>query len=92
MILKRLYELVWRPTAGRPWTYEIRDWCDRHVNWALTIAIPVTASFVVGQMVLVQWAGWFALPFMLFADFMAFVAGHLFWDTAGKYIQPKAHF
>jgi hypothetical protein len=91
-MLKRLYELVWRPTAGRPWTYEIRDWCDRHPIWGLVVALPVAAGFVAGQVYLVGEFRVWALPFVVFADFMAFVAGHLFWDTAGKYIRPKAHF
>jgi len=72
----------------RPWTYEIRDWSSRHELWTIVIAAPVTAAFILGQMELVIAFGWLALPFVLWADFMAFVAGHLFWDTRGKYL-PK---
>ena len=88
-LLKRLYEYIWRPTSGRPWTYEIRDWCDRHPKWALVIALPVTAGFIAGQVLLVMMFRFWALPFVIFADFMAFVAGHLFWSTTGSYL--KAH-
>jgi len=91
-VLKRIYEFFWRRTSGRPWTYEIRDWSDRYPGAALAIAVPVAAAFVIGQMMFVMWAGWLALPYMLFADFMAFVAGHLYWDTAGRHIRSKSEF
>lgn len=88
-LMQRVYEYLWRPTAGRPWTYEIRDWSDRHPGWALLISVVVAVGFVAGQVILVRLFGWVALPFVLFADFMAFVAGHLFWDTSGSYIKGK---
>lgn len=88
-----VYEhLMWRWTAGRPWTYAIRDWTSRHPEWALLVALPVTAALVVGQVVSVSYLGWWALPAVLFADFMAVTAGHLFWDTRGPYVQPKTRF
>ena len=31
--------------------------------------------------------GWKALHFILWANFMGFVAGHLYWDTAGAYVK-----
>lgn len=90
--LGSLYALVWMPTAGRPWTYEIRDWSERHKGWAYLIGVSVTGAFVTGQAVLPQMVGMWALPFIGFADFMAFVAGHLFWDTHGVYIHPHEDF
>ena len=87
--LKKLYELLWRPTAGRPWTYVIRDWTLSHPLWAFIVVSTIAAGFVAGQITLTMSFGVVSLPFVLFADFMAFVAGHLFWDS--RSVPKKDH-
>ena len=90
--LKSFYALFWRPTSGRPWTYEIRDWSERHKGWVYLIIAFVTGSLVAGQLLLPAVVGLWALPFIAFADFMAFVAGHIYWDTSGTYVHTKEEF
>ena len=97
MIVKRalgwFYEhVMWRPTAGRPWTYEIRAWCDRHVILALGIAIPTAAGFVMAQFLSVYLLSWWGLPVIVAVDFVGYLAGHLWWDTRGEYIKPHSRF
>jgi len=85
--LGRIYEFFWRPTTGRPWTYQIRDW-TRHHPWRVWPIVALTTTcFVTGEILLPMYFGWKALPFILWTNFMGFVAGHLFWDTAGGYVK-----
>ena len=84
--LKALYELVWRPTTHRPWTYQIRDWTRHHPLRVWPIVAVISTAFFVGQMEAVRLFGWPAAPFVVFADFMAYVAGHLWWDTGSDYV------
>ena len=90
-LLKRLYERVWRPTAGRPWTYQLRDF-SRHHPFRFWLVFVVTAVILfVGQIQLVIWFGWWAAPFVAFADFMSFVAAHLIWGS-GPFTRPVSDF
>jgi len=88
-LVRKFYRFFWSHTSGRPWTYEIRDWTERHRVWGALITGGVTAAFFAGQMLLTIYFGYWSIPFMVWADFMAFVAGHLFWDTDGAYIHMK---
>jgi len=90
--VRRFYRFFWIHTSGRPWTYEIRDWTERHRIWGALITGGVTTAFFTGQMLLTIYFGYWSIPFMVWADFMAFVAGHLFWDSEGTYIQLKEKF
>ncbi len=87
--LKRIYAFFWRKTSGRPWTYEIRDWTRRHPRWAGVVVGFLVAVFSFGQIALPKMFGWKAAPFVAFADFLALLAGHLFWDTEGPYVKEK---
>ena len=91
-LIRKIYKFFWSNTSRRPWTYEIRDWTERHKDWGALIVVGVTTAFVIGQMYLTVHFGYWSIPFVLWADFMAFVAGHLFWDTDGAYIHMKDEF
>ena len=78
-LLDRIYCAAWKPTTGRPWTFQLRDWGRHHPLRVWPIAALVVAGFVAGQLLLPMTVGLWALPFVVFADFMAFVGGHLAW-------------
>lgn len=86
--LKTIYAFFWRNTSGRPWTYEIRDWVGRHPFWGWLIVCFVVAAGIASQVLSVMTFDLYALPVIIFMDFLAYVGGHLFWDTEGKYVQP----
>ena len=49
--LNRVYAVFWRATSGRPWTYEIRQWTDRHPLWAGLIIAGLTVACIIGHCV-----------------------------------------
>lgn len=92
-LLGWLYERgLWRWTTGRPWTYQLRDWTRHHPLRVWPIVALIAAAFFAGQVQLAAWFGWKAAAFVAFADFMAYVAGHLWWDTLGTHIKDKEDF
>ena len=72
--LQRFYAFFWSRTSGRPYTYGIRDWSARHPKWAGAIISLIIAGVLATQVL---------------SFFLAFLAGHLFWDTAGAYIPRR---
>lgn len=91
-VLQAIYRFFWSRTTKRPWTYQIRDWTLHHPLRVWPAVTAIAAAFVVGQVELTRRFGRRAAPFVLFADFMAFVAGHLWWDTAGAYVKEVDDF
>ena len=89
--LKKFYKFFWSRTSARPWTYEIRDWTIRHPFAAGSIATVTVIGGVTSQVVGVVTFGYWAVPVVVFWDFMAFVGGHLYWDTAGAYVKVSGH-
>ncbi len=92
--LKRFYAFFWTRTSARPWTYEIRDWTQRHPFAAgAIIATTVIMGLGIELITIVLFAPWWAvllaLPAVLFWNAAAFLAGHLYWDTAGAYVQES---
>jgi hypothetical protein len=89
-MIGRLYELAWRPTTKRPWTFQIRDWASHHPYRVWPIVALCVVVFVGLQMVAPMELGWWALPVVLFADFLAFLAAHLWWG--GGETRPVSDF
>lgn len=88
--MQRIYAFFWRRTSGRPWTYEIRDWSHRHSRWAWLIVGFLIVSGVAAQFLSAQLFGLWAVPAIVWFDFMAYLGGHLYWDTSGEYVHTKS--
>ena len=89
-ILAGAYEGLWKSTAKRPWTYVIREWVIKHPR-AASIILPCIFAIVLGSnrlLKVIQVGGWWWF-FTILIAFAWFLAGHLFWDTAGAYIPRK---
>jgi len=86
-----VYAFLWRNTAGRPWTYEIRDWTTRHPLAAAFFLAGIIGGALAAQLATPFYLGAFAIPIVVFVDFLALLAGHLYWDTAGAYIKPRRY-
>lgn len=87
-----LYEhILWRWTTKRPWTFQLRDWSVHHPFRVWPIVALIVVCGVAGQMFAVTSWGWWALPVVVFVDFLAFLAAHLWWGT-GKFTKPVEDF
>lgn len=84
-MLEWLYEKLWRPTTQRPWTYAMRQ----TAGWKVAIGSLIAASALYALSVYAGLPIW-AIAGLWFAG--GFLAGHLFWDTPGKYIKHKEEF
>lgn len=92
--LGRLYKFFWARTSARPWTYEIRDWSNHHPFAAgAVVATTIILGLGIELATIVLFAPWWAvalsLPAVLFWNFMAFIAGHLYWQTAGDFVKES---
>jgi hypothetical protein len=82
-ILGWLYKQLWSRTTGRPWTYVIRQY-TKHQQWARAGAVILYSGLLVPPVLHNLWVDALVL---LTLYFLCFLAGHLWWDTAGKYIK-----
>ena len=83
-----LYERLWRPTIGRPWTYAMRQAARNHP------ARVVLGSLIAGGILavpVVQWGWRFAAGLLLGAALGA-LFGHLYWASAGPLVKHKKDF
>lgn len=84
-MLAWLYRKLWKPTAGRPWTYAMREYATRKPGILLVIGFglgEVVANSLRWQTEVWLWAALFA----------GALFGHLFWDTRGKFIKHRKDF
>ncbi len=92
-ILKDLYAALWKNTAGRPWTYVIREWVVKHPRAASSI-LPIAFAGVLASsraLKVLPDGGWWWFFTVLIA-FAWFLAGHCLWDTQGAYIKKVSDF
>lgn len=92
-ILSDLYVALWKNTSGRPWTYVFREWVDKHPKTSSIILPFVFGAVLVSSRLLkvLPDGGWWWF-FTILTAFAWFLAGHLWWDTAGAYIpKPKRY-
>jgi len=88
-ILRDLYTALWKNTAGRPWTYVMREWVDTHSK-ASEILLPLLFAGMIFAVWPISWTtiGW-RIFLTIGQAFAWLLVGHLFWDTAGAYIPRK---
>jgi len=85
-LLGKLYEALWRPTAGRPWTYASRELSQQHPRAFLVGILLFLAALMVVPGAL--WSWWWVLALGL-GLMVGIPIGHIWWDTAGKYVPDK---
>lgn len=91
--LNQLYEYVWRPTAGMPYTYLIRRFVETDhpvVGWSLVAAIA--AACLYGSVQAPMLLGWWSLVVEGLIAFVWLLGGHCFWDTAGAHFKRLSDF
>ena len=87
-ILEDLYAALWRNTAGRPWTYVMREWFQKHPKTASWVLPVILAGFIAASWEISLLTFKLRLFLTILQAFAWLLTGHLFWDTAGAYI-PK---
>lgn len=88
-LIGKLYEDVWRPYVGRPFTYVMREW--RTQNKLLFTMLTCNYLAAVGFAMTVFF-GWYALGLLVLGLAAAALWGHIAWDTRGKHIKHRKDF
>ncbi len=87
-IIADLYKALWKNTSGRPWTYVMREWVDKHTRISGVILPCLFAGFIAATWPISQATIGWRIFLTILQAFAWMLTGHLFWDTAGAYI-PK---
>ena len=86
------YELAWRRTIGRPFTYAIREWSHRIPGRAAAVIPVLVLGVLAFQVLSMLWLPMgIGSALVVLGDFCYFSGGHLWWDTAGEYIKSARH-
>lgn len=85
------YRILWHDICrlGRPFTYTIREWSRQHPVLVRLLAYTACLLMVAGQILLPWRFGFWAVPFVLAADGVFIIIGHLYWDTLGPFIKHE---
>lgn len=89
-----MYERLWRPTIGRPWTYAMRQWRTQYpVQYRIAFVLSAAAfsGGIVATGLLASWT-WATVVAGAGGVLGAEIHGHLFWDTRGAYIKHSGEF
>lgn len=85
----QVYRLVWENTIKRPFTYSWRELTKK--SWkARLLATAIYLSVMVPPLLIVD--SWWLELWVIVGYSVAFLAGHLWWDTGGAYIKYQSDF
>lgn len=80
--LTALYTWLWQHTTGRPWTFVVRDWGQKHPMalefWAITGFLINVALLALAAWRLPLWS----MPIVAIIEgFIGIIVGHIFFEA-----------